>query len=91
MAIMITRVTTISAARVAIGGLLPSARRLAAVEKALVGKALNDETIEAASAQVSADLGNDVSGDLFASAEYRSAMAPIYVKRAVATAAERAR
>lgn len=82
---------TCSAARVAIGGLLPSARRLAAVEKALVGKALNDETIEAASAQVSADLGNDVSGDLFASAEYRSAMAPIYVKRAVATAAERAR
>ena len=82
---------TCSGARVAIGGLLPSARRLAAVEKALVGKALNDETIEAASAEVSADLGNDVSGDLFASAEYRSAMAPIYVKRAVATAAGRVR
>jgi carbon-monoxide dehydrogenase medium subunit len=82
---------TCSAARVAIGGLLPSARRAVAVEKALVGKALTDETIAAAAAQVASDLGNDAIGDLFASAEYRAAMAPIYVKRAVANAAGRAR
>jgi carbon-monoxide dehydrogenase medium subunit len=80
-----------SAARVAIGGLLPCARRSAAVEQALVGSALTSETIAAAAAQVSGDLGNDVSGDIFASAEYRAAMAPIYVKRAVANAAARAR
>ena len=82
---------TCAAARVAIGGLLPSARRAVAVEKALVGKALTDETIAAAAAQVASDLGNDAIGDLFASAEYRAAMAPIYVKRAVANAAGRAR
>jgi len=81
---------TCAAARVAIGGLLPSARRAAAVEKALVGKALTDETIAAAAAQVASDLGNDAIGDLFASAEYRAAMAPVYVKRAVANAAGRA-
>ena len=77
---------TCSAARVAIGGLLPAARRSPAVERALVGKALTDETIGAAAVQVTADLGNDVSGDLYASAEYRAAMAPIYVRRAIARA-----
>jgi carbon-monoxide dehydrogenase medium subunit len=82
---------TCSTARVAIGGLLPCARRSPAVEKALVGSALTAEAIAAAAAQVSGDLGNDVSGDIFASGEYRAAMAPIYVKRAVASAAARAR
>ena len=81
---------TCAAARVAIGGLLPSARRAVAVERALVEKALTDETIAAAAAQVASDLGNDAIGDLFASAEYRAAMAPVYVKRAVANAAGRA-
>jgi CO/xanthine dehydrogenase FAD-binding subunit len=32
-----------------------------------------------------------VTGDIFASAEYRSAMAPVYLGRAIAAAAERAR
>ena len=79
-----------AAARVAIGGLLPSARRVTAVEGALTGKALSDATIADAANRVGSDLGNDVSGDLFASAEYRSAMAPVYVKRAIAAAAARA-
>ena len=48
------------AARVALGGLLPHARRVGSVEKALVGKALTAEAIAAAAAQVAADLGNDV-------------------------------
>ena len=80
-----------TAARVAIGGLLPYARRAAAVETALAGQRLNDETIAAAAKQVTADLGNDVTGDIFASAEYRAAMAPVYVRRAVAAAAAAAR
>jgi carbon-monoxide dehydrogenase medium subunit len=82
---------TFTTTRVAIGGLLPSARRVGAVEKALAGKPTTNDTIAAAVSQISTDLGNEVTGDIFASAEYRSAMAPIYIKRAVAVAVERAR
>ena len=82
---------TCTAARIALGGLLPNARRAVAVEKALIGKPATDASIAAASRQVRADLGNDVTGDIFASAEYRSAMAPVYIKRAIAAAVRRAR
>lgn len=81
---------TCSAARVAIGGLLPYARRASAVEKELIGKSATAEAVAAAAKQVTADLGSDVSGDIFASAEYRSAMAPVFIKRAVTTAVTRA-
>jgi carbon-monoxide dehydrogenase medium subunit len=81
---------TCSAARVALGGLLPHARRAGSVERALVGKALNEDAIAAAADQVAADLGNDVAGDIYASAEYRSAMAPVFTKRALASAVARA-
>jgi aerobic carbon-monoxide dehydrogenase medium subunit len=79
-----------AAARVALGGLLPHASRARAVEKALTGKSLDAAAIAAAAAQVASDLGNDVTGDIFASAEYRAAVAPVYVKRAIAAAAARA-
>jgi len=79
-----------SAARVALGGLVPSARRAASVEKALVGKDLETAAIGAAAATVGSDLGGDVTGDIFASASYRKAVAPVYVKRAIAAAAARA-
>jgi carbon-monoxide dehydrogenase medium subunit len=78
------------AARIAVGGLLPHATRAKAVEAALVGKAGTAATIEAAAAQLHADLGDHVSGDIYASAEYRAAVSPVYVKRAVAAAAARA-
>jgi aerobic carbon-monoxide dehydrogenase medium subunit len=78
------------AARVAVGGLLPHATRAKAVEAALVGKPGTAATIEAAAAQLRADLGDQVSGDIYASAEYRAAVSPVYVKRAVAAAAARA-
>jgi carbon-monoxide dehydrogenase medium subunit len=81
---------TCSAARIALGGLLPNARRAAGAEKALIGKAVTDEAIASAAQQVQADLGGDVSGDIFASAEYRTAMAPVFTQRAVANAAARA-
>jgi aerobic carbon-monoxide dehydrogenase medium subunit len=81
---------TCSSARVAIGGLLPNARRAASVENALIGNAVTDETIAAAARQVTADLGDDVFGDIYASAEYRAAMAPVFTQRAVANAAARA-
>jgi aerobic carbon-monoxide dehydrogenase medium subunit len=72
-----------AAARVALGGLVSHACRAAAVEKALVGKGLDAATI-------GADLGGEVSGDIFASASYRKAVAPVYVRRAIAAAAARA-
>lgn len=79
-----------SAARVAVGGLVPHARRANGVEKALAGKGLDAAAIAAAAAQVRSDLGGEVTGDIFASASYRAAVAPVYVKRAIAAAAARA-
>jgi carbon-monoxide dehydrogenase medium subunit len=80
-----------TAAAVAVGGLVPRPVRASSVERALVGQALSAETIAKAAGQVSEDLGIDILGDIFASAEYRRAVAPVWVKRALARAAERAR
>jgi carbon-monoxide dehydrogenase medium subunit len=80
----------ITAARVAIGVLLPAPRRAAAVERALTGKPADAAAIAAAADEVRADLGTNVNGDIYASAEYRSAVAPVYIRRAVAAAAARA-
>jgi aerobic carbon-monoxide dehydrogenase medium subunit len=79
-----------SAASVAIGGLTPKAMVAATVANALVGKALNEANIAAAAEQIASDLGDDVMGDMHASADYRRSMAPIYVARAISTAAGRA-
>ena len=81
---------TCTGARIALGGLLPHARRVASVEQALVGTNADTATIAAAAAAVGADLGGDVTGDIYASAEYRAAVAPVYIKRAVAAAVARA-
>jgi carbon-monoxide dehydrogenase medium subunit len=61
------------------------------VEKGLVGQPLTADTIAKAAGQVAQDLGADIIGDLYASAEYRKAVAPIWVKRALTAAADRAR
>ena len=79
-----------TAASVAVGGLLPSARRARGVEAALTGAAPTDAHVATAAAKVDADLGGEVTGDIFASAEYRRAIAPVYVKRALLAAAARA-
>lgn len=79
-----------TSARVAVGGLVPHARRASAVEQALAGRPATAEAIAAAAAQVASDLGGDVTGDIFASAEYRAAMAPVYVRRALSAAVARA-
>jgi carbon-monoxide dehydrogenase medium subunit len=80
-----------SAARVALGGLLPNARRAPAVERALIGKPSSADTIAAAARLAADDVGSDAAGDIFASAEYRAAMAAVYVKRALETAVARAK
>ena len=79
-----------TAASVAVGGLTAKATATPSVNAALVGKALTAENVAAAAAQVVNDLGEDVMGDMHASADYRRAMATIYVARAVQKAAERA-
>jgi carbon-monoxide dehydrogenase medium subunit len=82
---------TCTAASIAIGGLVPAAVRATAVEQALTGKTVSADVVAAAADQIARDLGNDILGDIFASAEYRKAVAPVWVRRAVSAAAERAR
>ncbi|MCA9942049.1 MAG: xanthine dehydrogenase family protein subunit M [Ardenticatenaceae bacterium] len=77
-------------AGVAVGGLTPKATRANAVEAALVGNSVSDDTIAAAAAAIADDLGDEVMGDIHASAEYRRQMAPVFVRRALETAVSRA-
>ncbi len=80
---------TCTAAAIAVGGLVPRPLRAAAVEKALGGQVLSAETIAKAASQVSRDLGGDILGDIYASAEYRREVAPVWVKRALTLASSR--
>lgn len=80
-----------TAAGVAVGGLVPAATRAKSVEAALVGRSLDETSIAAAAQAVLQDLGDDVIGDIHASVEYRRAMAPVFVKRAVTAAVQRAK
>lgn len=81
---------TYSAASVAVGGLTPTATAAPSVVEALVGQPATAETIAAAAEKVTDDLGDEVMGDIHASAEYRRHMAVVYVKRALTAATERA-
>jgi carbon-monoxide dehydrogenase medium subunit len=78
-----------SAAAVVAGGLVPRPTRLSSVEAALVGQALTADVIANAANRGGSDLGDDILGDIYASAEYRRAVAPVWVKRALAAAAAR--
>jgi carbon-monoxide dehydrogenase medium subunit len=80
---------TCKAVAVAIGGLVPAARRAPSVERSLTGQQPSDSALASAAAQVAHDL-DEVNGDLFASADYRRAVAPVYVKRALSAAVARA-
>jgi len=75
---------------VALGGLVPAATRAGSVERTLSDQAPSAGVIASAAAAVSNDLGDDLIGDIYASAEYRRAMAPVYVKRALTAALSRA-
>jgi aerobic carbon-monoxide dehydrogenase medium subunit len=79
-----------TAAAVAIGGLVPRPVRAAAVENALRDQPPSAEAIATAASLVAQDLGSDILGDIYASADYRRAVAPVWVKRAVTAAAGRA-
>ncbi len=72
-----------TAARVAIGGLTPRPTRSSAVEAALIGKELTLDSIADATTLVTGDLGDDLLGDVFASADYRRSMAAVELKHAL--------
>ena len=73
-----------TAASIVVGGLVPAPLRAGSVENALVGQELTSDTIAAAAERVSVDLGDNVSGDrVFASANYRRAVAAVEVKHAL--------
>ena len=80
---------TCKGVRVAVGGLVPAARRTPGVERSLTGQQPSEAAIASAAAQVTQDL-DEVNGDIFASADYRRAVAPVYVKRALSAAVARA-
>ena len=74
-------------ASVGINGVATKAYRAAAVESALIGKPLDDQTISGAS-EHAAD-GVDANADLYASADYRRHLAVVYTRRALQLAASR--
>ena len=71
------------AASVAVGGLTPRPTRAPSVEAALAGSELTTDSIAAAAALVDGDLGDDLLGDVYASASYRRSMAAIELKHAL--------
>jgi carbon-monoxide dehydrogenase medium subunit len=76
-------------ASVALGGLVSRPIRASRVEEALVGNPLSDGAIAEAAALAVEDLGDEeLLGDIFASAEYRRAMAPSYVREALMRASQ---
>jgi len=79
---------TIRSARIGLTGAGSHATRLFAVEEALSGKPANEKTIEAAAKIAGASL-KDLNSDIHASAEYRKAMVPVFVRRAVSKALSR--
>jgi aerobic carbon-monoxide dehydrogenase medium subunit len=74
---------TVSAARVAVGGATPKAMRSPGAEQALVGSSLDAAALEAAAQALVTDIGDGAMGDIFASADYRRALAGAYLKRAI--------
>jgi carbon-monoxide dehydrogenase medium subunit len=89
-AIVTMKSGTCESAQVAIGGLVPVPARLKDVEGAVKGARPSEDVMTKVSSATAKQLGGDILGDVFASAEYRKAVAPVYVKRALAAAFERA-
>lgn len=89
-AVVTVRGNQCESARVAVGGVAPTAIRASSVETALAGQKLDQDSIRKAAAAVQNDLSGDILSDIHASADYRRKMATVFVARAVAKAAERA-
>ncbi len=79
-----------SSASVVVGGVEATPTRASSVESALAQSDLSAEALDAAAAAVAGDFMGDPMSDIFASAEYRRAMAAVYVRRALSAAVSRA-
>lgn len=82
--LLITPDSICEKAGIGVTGVATKAYRAAAVEAALVGKKLDDQTIAAAAAHASD--GIDANSDLYASGEYRAHLAKIHTQRALTRA-----
>ena len=70
---------------VVIGGVTAKATRASAVEKALTGKAADADSIATAAEKVKDSLSDPI-GDHYASAEFRTHLVGVLVKRALLSA-----
>ena len=79
---------TVTAASVAVGGVEPAPTVGSSVAACLVGNAPTDAALDEAAAAICNDIGDDVLSDIFASEDYRKAMAVVYTRRALGCAVE---
>ncbi len=79
---------TVTAASVAVGGVQPAPTVGSSVAACLVGNAPTDAALDEAAAAICNDIGDDVLSDIFASEDYRKAMAVVYTRKALGCAAE---
>ncbi len=79
-----------TAASVAVGGVESTPVKASSVEAALIGSALDSDSIAQAAKAVAADLTGNAIEDVFATGSYRKAMAEVYLRRALTAAAQRA-
>jgi len=79
-----------TSARVAVGGLTPHALLIDSVADAIVGNPITEENAKRAAREAVDAVGDDVMGDIYASAEYRKRMLPVFVARALLEAGSRA-
>ena len=79
----------VSAASVVVGGVESSPIVGSSVVNRLVGKEPTESALDDAANGICDDIGDDVLSDIFASADYRRAMAAVYVRCALACAVER--
>ena len=75
-----------SSASVVIGGVETTPTRASSVESALTGSDLSEGALDAAAAALAGDFAGDPMSDIFASEEYRKAMAAVYLRRALGVA-----
>jgi carbon-monoxide dehydrogenase medium subunit len=76
----------VESARIAVTGAPEYAKRASAAESALIGKALDADSIAAAAAVAAEGLG-ELNGDVYASPEYRAHLVRVLTRRALTKAA----
>jgi carbon-monoxide dehydrogenase medium subunit len=81
---------TCTSCAVAVGGLTPQATVLESVADSLIGSSITAESADGAAQGAVDEIGDDVMGDVYGGVEYRRDMLPVFVARAVTTAASRA-